>query len=427
LRGRSLWVFAVCAALLGGCAHAERSTFPLVHAPSDVAPAGVPRPHTAWPISHVIIIVQENRTFDNMFNGFPGADTVKRGLKHDGTYQRLQPISLKGIGDVCHGTPCFAQAYDGGRMDGFDLLKLIRNPPPLMNYSFVQQSDIQPYWTMAKQYTLADRMFGSNGGPSFAAHQYLIAGQTGQVDNPPTTPWGCDSPIKLKPCFDYQTLGDLLDARGLSWKYYSIGVDINHPRTYGNWLAYDAISHIRYGPDWTTNHIVMPENLVLNDIANGHLRSVTWVTPTFVNSDHTGCGYNCAHGPDWVAAIVDAVGQSPYWNDSAIFVTWDDWGGWYDHVPPPQIDANGLGIRVPLIVISPFARAGYVSHVQHEFGSILHFSEEAFGLPSLGTRDAISDDLSDCFDFSQTPIPFKYIPHGKFAMSDPTAPVDTDQ
>src|SRR5207245_7243191 len=111
-----------------------------------------------------------------------------------------------------------------------------------------------------------------------------------------------------------------------------------------------------------------------------------------------------------VTCIVQAIGSRPFWNSTAIFITWDDWGGWFDHVPPPQLDEMGLSFRVPLIVVSPYARHAYVSHVQHEFGSILHFAEANFGMPSLGQTDARADDLTDCFDFTQTPQPLAHLP-----------------
>jgi phospholipase C len=130
--------------------------------------------------------------------------------------------------------------------------------------------------------------------------------------------------------------------------------------------------------------------------------------PTAVESDHS--SVSNGSGPSWVASIVNAVGQSQYWNSTAIFVTWDDWGGWYDHVAPQIFNQYELGFRVPLIVISPYAKKAYVSHVQHEFGSILHYTEEQFGLNSIGYTDARADDLSDCFDYTQTPTPFKAIP-----------------
>jgi phospholipase C len=186
--------------------------------------------------------------------------------------------------------------------------------------------------------------------------------------------------------------------KALTWRYYAPAVQ----DAGAAWSAYDAIRHIRYGSTW--NSVVSPETNILTDAPKGDVATVTWVVPTFLNSDHPNS--LSSSGPQWVASVVNAIGASPAWNSTAIFVTWDDWGGWYDHVVPPQLDNMGLGFRVPLLVISPYARHGYVSHVQHEFGSLLHFTEKAFGLQALAASDTRADDLSDCFDFTQTPQPF---------------------
>jgi phospholipase C len=192
------------------------------------------------------------------------------------------------------------------------------------------------------------------------------------------------------------------------------------------WSAYDAIRQIRYGPDWTTD-ISVPETNVLSDISSGNLASISWVTPSCANSDHHGCvGPDQAGGPAWVTSIVDAIGQSKYWDTTAIFISWDDWGGWFDHIPPKQLYPDGLGFRVPLIVISPYTLHGYVSHVNHEPGSILHFTEEAFGLPSLGGRDATADDLKDCFNFNQSPNGFTPFAHPRFDVTNTMSPDSDD-
>jgi phospholipase C len=181
----------------------------------------------------------------------------------------------------------------------------------------------------------------------------------------------------------------------VTWRYYT-------PVQVYFFDGYDAIRHIRYGADWTKN-IITPETTVLTDIADNNLAQVSWVVPQFPNSDHALASSDT--GPQWVASIIDAVGASPYWKDTAILVVWDDWGGWYDHVPPPRLDVMGLGFRVPLIVVSPYARHNYVSHVQHEFGSILHFTEATFGVSPLSASDARADELNDCFDFTQSVTP----------------------
>ena len=365
------------------------------------------------PITHVVILIMENRTLDYMFNGFPGADTAQTGQIHTGQTVTLQQIPLEAAGDINHNHPNFKAAYDKGKNDGFDLEGWDPRLPALAPYGYAPQTEVAPDWSIAQQYTLADRMFQSVTSNSYPAHQYLIAGQSAYAIGLPNDPnaWGCDSragtTVSLLnanghivngpfPCFDYQTLADLLDAGGVSWRYYT------YTPTY-IWNAYDAINHIRYGTDWT-NNIISPSSKFQSDVAAGTLASVTWIVPTNNNSDHT--GDHSKTGPSYVASVVNAVGNSQFWSSTVIFVTWDDWGGWYDHVPPPQLDRMGLGFRVPLLVVSPWSHHGYVSHVQHEFGSILHFTESNFGLGNLGQTDVRADDLSDCFDYTQSPPPF---------------------
>jgi phospholipase C len=384
------------------------------------------------PIEHIVVIMQENRSFDNLFNGFPGADTAQIGM-YRGTPIPLEPIPLNSSVDFDHSHTGWWQQWNGGAMDNFG------NVSNMLAYSYVNPNDVAPYWALARNFTLGDRMFQSNTGPSFVAHQYMIAGQSGGAsENPSGNIWGCgagsDSRVPLVgpngtdlpgvfPCFDYQTMGDLLDAKSITWRYYA-------PASGGDtffWLsAYQAIRHIFFGPDWT-NNVVSPETKVLSDIANGQLAQVTWIIPALANSDHPNTP---AQGPDWVASIVNAIGQSNFWNSTAIFISWDDWGGWYDHVPPPQIDNMGLGFRVPVILVSPYAKHGYVSHLTHESGSFLRFMEEDFDLPSLGTRDALADDFSDCFDFTQTPAAYVQIQtrHSSafFLSQKPSGPPDDD-
>jgi phospholipase C len=227
-------------------------------------------------------------------------------------------------------------------------------------------------------------------------------------------------------------LTDLLDAKGVTWRYYA-------PSAGSIWTGPDAIEHICQqksingvltctGPDWV-NNVIIPESGFLQDISSGHLPQVSWIIPDGAASDHA-LG-NDGSGPSWVASIVNAIGNSQYWANTAIIITWDDWGGWYDHVAPKVIDdgvswGSGYvyGFRVPLIVVSPYAKAAYISHTTHDFGSILKYIEKTFDLPSLGYADVPADDLSDCFDLTQTPLTFKTIsaPLGPAHFLDPKRP-----
>ncbi len=387
-------------------------------------------PFKANPIRHVVIIVQENRTVDNLFNGFPGADTVRTGKTSEGHTVTLRPIHLDAYVAVAHGHSTFLTEYAQGGVNGFNLAKTWCSHHQQCNptaYGYVPHGDVEPYWEMAREYTLADHLFQTNQGPSFPAHQYLISG-TSTISKDSTLraaenaskpdgkgTGGCDSPAgshvpvittdgeqrwRVYPCFDRISLMGEANHAGVSWRYYEAA------KGAGIWNAPDALREIRYSRSF--ENVEAPSSRVLKDIANGELASITWVTPTLHESDHAGS--NNGSGPSWVASIVNAIGESAYWKSTAIFVLWDDWGGWYDHVAPPMVNSYELGFRVPLLVISPYAKAHYISHAPHEFGSILKFTEETLALPSMKTTDGRSDDLSDCFDFGGAPRAFTKFP-----------------
>jgi phospholipase C len=396
------------------------------------------------PISHVVIVIQENRSFDDLFATFPGADGTTVGRSKNGSgyqYIPLKKSPLKLRCDLRHSYNRYLSDYDGGKMDGFNSEGGSGHCTGLETapYQYVNPTQIKPYWKIAQTYVLADHTFQTQGSGSFTAHQDLIAGATlidkaqtkSIVENPDSTPWGCDAPkgtvtsllqyvsgeLVFKyhkgpfPCFTYETMRDLLDAQKVSWKYYS-------PPVFGDegglWNAFDAISAVRYGAEWGVN-VTDSNKQFFTDISNNALPAVSWIIPDRKNSDHPGQGSDT--GPSWVASIVNAVGQSSYWPSTAIVVVWDDWGGFYDHVPPPfQDDWGGLGFRVPMIVVSAYdkqgqsSQGGYISHTQYEFGSILKFVEDNFGLGRLGTTDVRANSIADCFAFRQKPRAFRVIP-----------------
>ena len=390
---------------------------------------------TKSPIKHIVVIVQENRSFDNIFAGYPGADAHTYGYMHDGTKINLKPVFFKSP-DLGHSFEDSLISIDGGRMDGFD--KTLPKDPTFP-YSFLVRKLVAPYWTMAKSYVLADHMFPTEHGASFTSHILLVAGTTklkqtlALADVPSSQVWGCDAPPSATtptvdshlqfhlngpfPCFTvFKTMADTLDAAGVSWKYYSepeVGCP-SHCTGGFQWDIFDAIKQVRYGPDWSQN-VINPETKVLDDISSGNLASVSWVMPDWKNSDHPFSDSDT--GPSWVAAVVNSIGKSKYWNSTAVVILWDDWGGWFDDAPPPQLDFLGLGIRVPCMIVSPYPKGvGYVSHTQYEFGSILKFIEETYGLPSLNKTDVRANSLSDSFDFKKRPLQFKTIP-AKYPIS----------
>jgi phospholipase C len=296
-------------------------------------------------------------------------------------------------------------------------------------------------------------MFPLIFGPSYPGHLSLIAGTTdlspvkAEVDNPIGGPWGCDaSPgtytfvldpkrkvsIGPFPCFtQFRTMADTLDAAHVDWKYYAPAIFSDKGGAL--WSSFDSIRAVRYSPDWK-NNVIAPQTQVLLDAKAGKLPAVSWVIPDWEWSDHPSSGSNL--GPSWVAAVVNAIGKGPDWNSTAIVVVWDDWGGWYDNVPPRQRDFRGLGVRVGCVIISPYARPSYVSHTEYEFGSILKFEEQVFGLPTLGPEsagytDGRSNSLVDSFDFTQTPRAFTpikapYPAHYFMTFHPSMRPPDTD-
>jgi phospholipase C len=380
----------------------------------------------AGKIAHVVYIVQENRSFDNLFQGYPGADTVSKGLNSQGESIALKPDSLADRYQIDHSAGAMFEACDGTgklpgtdcRMDGFDQEQSFGGPAN-PQYVYVPHKESKPYFDMAHEGVLADDDFQSQLDESFVAHQYIIAAQAAWSVNLPYGTWGCsggasdDVPVIGKgrtyggveqACFDYQTLGDELDRANLSWRFYASKYGSKTSGDGGVWSSYQAVKHIYYGPDWKKD-VISPNWKFITDVRAGKLANFTWITPVCDDSDHVNCGGG--YGPSWVAALVNAVGKSKFWDSTAIFIQWDDWGGLYDHVPPPYKGRDSLGFRVPLIVLSPYAKANSVSHVQYETASVLRFAEDLYGLGQLAAADkrAVSP-AADCFDFSQKPLPF---------------------
>jgi len=416
-----LLALAGALSILAAC---SSSASPAVPAGRGVTVPATPGNGGAGKLTHVVYVIQENRSFNAVFEGYPGAKTASHAEESNGTKIALQPISLTTQYEIDHSANGMFEACDGTgklpgtkcKMDGFDLESQFGGPQN-GQFAYIPHSESKPYWDMAREWVLADHLFASQLDESFVAHQYAIAAQAEDSVNVPAFIWGCGSgsaglvqrithqrtisPVEQRPCFDDQTLGDELDEAGLPWRFYTSSY--RKPIS-GYWSGYQAIRHIFYGPDWKSD-VIVPQKKFLTDVRAGKLASFTWITPTCPDSDHPSCGGG--FGPSWVASIVNAVGKSKFWNSTVIFVQWDDWGGFYDPVAPPHKDFDGLGFRLPLIVISPYSKKHYVSHVQYESASVLRFAEDLFGLPQLAAADLrATSPAADCFDFSQKPRRF---------------------
>jgi phospholipase C len=412
--------------------------------------------HTAkTPIKHVVFLIKENRTFDNYFGKFMGANGSVTGKASTGTVT-LGPLIDRSTPDIDHSWDAAMTAYDNGKMDMFDLIRAGGGKAGMLAYQQATETDIPNYWTLAKTFAISDAFFSSLHGPSFPNHLYSIAGQSGGVmDNPhaggpdggpaPTVGdcdgslgcpdpgkaglepisipslsgrpavWGCDAPTKervavldqegmveeIYPCLDFPTLGDELSAAGISWKMYAPAVGATGTAENGYiWTVYDAIRHIRDSDEWRA-HIFKTEDFAV-DAAAGNLPAVSWISTPSAVSEHPPSSV-CV-GENWTIAQLQALAQGSNWSSSAVFLTWDDFGGFYDHVAPPQLDKFGLGFRVPLIMISPFAKPGAIDHTTAEFSSVLRFMEMNWNLDNLTDRDKNTTDLTQLFNFSGTPI-----------------------
>ncbi|MGA8299540.1 MAG: alkaline phosphatase family protein [Terriglobales bacterium] len=394
----------------------------LVSLPSPVAaqkPAGMEK------INHVVFIVKENRTFDNMFGAFKAKYGTKQCSLSNGQVMAMGRAADRYPHDIDHSYAAAVLAINGGKMDQFDLINLGNETSGdlLGDYLTCREftkADIPNYFAYAQHFALGARMFSSLHGPSFPNHLYTIAADSfGVINNPFHTlnsnSWGCDAPdtaedealvevlqsngiIGLQfPCFSgVQTMATTLDNANISWRYYA------PPNTDPGyiWSTFDAIDDVRNGPDWA--NVVDTSNFI-SDVQGNQLPSVSWIITPDWQSEHPDS--STCEGENATVTELNALMNNPdLWNSTAVFIVWDDFGGMYDHIAPPDVDTFGLGPRVPLLVVSPYARKGYVSTTQYEFSSVLKFIEERFNLPALSERDASANDITDSFNFNQKPL-----------------------
>jgi phospholipase C len=371
----------VSSLLVAGCTTSPTTNSNQTTSPSTTAAAVVPVQNAALnatSIKHIVVFFQENHAFDNYFGMYPGANGLNGSIAlpvKKGANATVSPFHLSSsIFPLRNDMTAARTAYDDGLMDGFVYAEGSTN-----TMGFYDSRDIPYYWDYASKFVLMDNFFTSVMGPSLPNHLYLIAGQSGGVTG---------NIINFQ--LNFPTIMDELDANNVSWKFYSSS--LMNPLS--AFRSFETNASRLQNLAFTTQFVT--------DVSSGTLPSVSWVMPSSsAESEHPPADVGI--GEHYIVSTVNAIMASPYWNSTAIFITWDDYGGWYDHVAPPQIDRFGFGFRVPCLIISPYAKEGLVDHTQADFTSILKFIETVHSLPPLTTRDTAASNLSEAFNFSQAP------------------------
>jgi phospholipase C len=372
------------------------------------SPAAAASARARTPIHHVITILQENHTYDNYFGTYPRGDGLPAGLcvpinpkKPHGACVKPFHIGSNGIlpRDLDHSAETAKLQLDGGRMDGFVHALDLRNQDGRLALGFRDGRDVPYYWNLADQYVLYDHFFSSAAAGSFLNHVYWVTGSPGGgYDRFP--PGG----FKHLP-----TIFDRLEAAGVSWKFY---VQNYEPRLNfrtlskfpGNrasqviWVP--LLNMPRYLDDKRLFSHIVNLDQYYRDLADGTLPAVSYIAPSGP-SEHPPS--NLQSGQAFVRSLINALVESPDWSSSAFMLAYDDWGGWYDHVKPARVDKFGYGLRVPALLVSPYARHGVTDHATLDFTSILKFIEQNWGLAPLASRDAKAASIASGFDFSKPP------------------------
>jgi phospholipase C len=365
-------------------------------APPPAAPPGLEK------IQHFVFIMQENRSFDHYFGTYPGAEGLPDGVcipnpaggpcvapSHDAQLVNQGGVHLWGDALRC---------IHGGLMDGFISGA---NPKPGDVMGWHDYREVANYWNYAQLYVLQDRLFESITSYSLPAHLYMLAAQSGGYKGASGEPFP-------KP-LSYPEITLLLGSGKVDWRYYvnrgtspaaaDGNVEDADETTLTNWNPLPGFPAVKNDPTQFTR--LTNATQFYTDAQNGTLPQVSWIIPNSDLSEHPPA--SIATGSSYVTSLVNAVMNSPVWSSTAIFIAWDDWGGFYDHVDPPKVDQYGLGIRVPGLVISPYARQGYVDHKTYSFESWLKIVEERFGIIPMTGRDNTANDMADAFDFTQQP------------------------
>ena len=383
---------------------------------SHSAQAGTPVQANApkTPIQHLIVEMQENHSFDNYFGTYPGADGIPAGacIPADPTNSNnptcVKPYHIGGspISDLDHSQTTFKLQYNNGNMNGFVYAQSRRNLDGSIAMGYYDGTDLTYYWNLADNYVLFDRFFSSDGNGSVENHMYRVAAVPGNTGIDPGKGYGTGLP----------TIFDRLEEKGISWKFYVENYDANINYKTASQINGNRASQIIWAPlgkfdrfidDPKLSGHIVDLNQYYTDLENGTLPAVSYIVPSGASEHPPG---SVQSGEKFSKGLIQALLRSTSWNSSAFLLTWDDWGGWYDHVKPPQVDNFGYGFRVPALLVSTYARRGYIDNTQLDYTSILKFIEDNWNLAPLADRDAHANSFVSAFDFSQAPRAPFYMP-----------------
>lgn len=338
-----------------------------------------------YPVKHIIVIMQENHSFDNYFGTFPGViggysnNTCIYQTGYSGCIHPYHLTSRILPRDLCHGWECMHQEYANGTNSGFYMRSGI------LPFGYYDYRDIPYYWQLARNYTLLDNYFSSVMGPTLPNHLYLVAGQSGGVISNIRDLRGLHGHINL----NIKSIFEVLTDHHISWSSYSWKSPVN-------WNAPALLPRVANNETLFKN-VKYPYEF-FRDVRENRLAQVSWIMPpSDEESEHP--PYDVRLGEKWVKGIIDTIRSSNYWASSAIILTYDESGGFFDIIPPPQVDEYGYGFRVPAIVISPFSKHGFIDHTQYDHTSVLRFIETIFNLEPLSERDAKANNLLNSFNF----------------------------
>jgi len=359
---------------------------------SPITPTPTPTPVTKAAIKNVVVVIMQNRSFDNLFGTFPGANGIQPGVpgftQKTSTGATVTPQLLTSIStpDLPHARSDFLRTWDLGAMDKFAFY----NGATSMGHYDNTSPGVGTLWSWAQQFALADNFFPSVMGDAPSNQLYLVAADD---NNDPGTlqPFfpPCNTQVKASAGYTFQHVGDQLAAKGLRWAWYS--ENLNDCSLY-----VPQENPFQFFTDSHSSTSVKDFSTFATDLSSGNLPAVSYIQPAPAHSMHPGSG-SIDNGITWLDGFIKQMQASSVWANTAIVVIWDSSGGWWDHVPPPQVDAQGYGPRVPMLVISPLAKKNYISHVQMDDVSILRFIQGTFGLTPLNARNQLGSDLSDMF------------------------------